>query len=174
MRRAGGSAKIPPMNCPCSSGRALAECCGPYLEGQAWPDTAEKLMRARYSAFATGNIDFIHNTFNPSNQDDLDRESTKAWSEQSEWIGMEVLGTEGGGTGDETGVVEFVANYRLQGTDHAHHEVASFEKVDGRWYFMDGQVAGQEPYRREAPKVGRNDPCPCGSGKKFKKCCADS
>ncbi|MBI3947542.1 MAG: HEAT repeat domain-containing protein [Armatimonadetes bacterium] len=27
------------------------------------------------------------------------------------------------------------------------------------------------PYRRETPKVGRNDPCPCGSGKKYKKCC---
>lgn len=29
-----------------------------------------------------------------------------------------------------------------------------------------------EPVRRETPKVGRNEPCPCGSGKKFKKCCA--
>ncbi|MHC4954620.1 MAG: preprotein translocase subunit SecA [Planctomycetota bacterium] len=28
-----------------------------------------------------------------------------------------------------------------------------------------------EPIRRETPKVGRNDPCPCGSGKKYKKCC---
>ena len=27
------------------------------------------------------------------------------------------------------------------------------------------------PIRREAPKVGRNEPCPCGSGKKFKSCC---
>jgi preprotein translocase subunit SecA len=29
----------------------------------------------------------------------------------------------------------------------------------------------QTPYRRETPKVGRNEPCPCGSGKKYKKCC---
>jgi len=28
-----------------------------------------------------------------------------------------------------------------------------------------------EPYRRKTSKVGRNDPCPCGSGKKYKKCC---
>ena len=27
-----------------------------------------------------------------------------------------------------------------------------------------------EPYRRSSPKIGRNEPCPCGSGKKFKKC----
>ena len=31
--------------------------------------------------------------------------------------------------------------------------------------------APAEPVRHDAPKVGRNDPCPCGSGKKFKKCC---
>lgn len=35
----------------------------------------------------------------------------------------------------------------------------------------DRPVAVAEPLRREAPKVGRNDACPCGSGKKFKKCC---
>ena len=28
-----------------------------------------------------------------------------------------------------------------------------------------------EPYRNEGPKIGRNDPCPCGSGKKYKNCC---
>ena len=31
--------------------------------------------------------------------------------------------------------------------------------------------SGPEPYERESPKIGRNDPCPCGSGKKYKKCC---
>jgi uncharacterized protein YchJ len=30
------------------------------------------------------------------------------------------------------------------------------------------------PIRRSEPKVGRNDPCPCGSGKKYKKCCGAS
>ena len=33
------------------------------------------------------------------------------------------------------------------------------------------KILGQKPMRREEPKVGRNEPCPCGSGKKFKKCC---
>ncbi len=31
--------------------------------------------------------------------------------------------------------------------------------------------AAKQPYKRKDPKVGRNDPCPCGSGRKFKKCC---
>jgi uncharacterized protein YecA (UPF0149 family) len=34
-----------------------------------------------------------------------------------------------------------------------------------------GEHVHAAPFRREAPKTGRNDPCPCGSGKKFKKCC---
>jgi SWIM/SEC-C metal-binding protein len=33
-------------------------------------------------------------------------------------------------------------------------------------------ILSREP-ARTAPKIGRNDPCPCGSGKKFKKCCVD-
>jgi hypothetical protein len=40
--------------------------------------------------------------------------------------------------------------------------------------YMDGDDWEGEPIetvRRESPKVGRNDPCPCGSGKKYKKCC---
>ena len=41
---------------------------------------------------------------------------------------------------------------------------------------VDGQSKGkprpdaQKPFVREQPKVGRNDPCPCGSGKKYKQC----
>ena len=30
---------------------------------------------------------------------------------------------------------------------------------------------GKQPKRRESAKVGRNDPCPCGSGRKYKQCC---
>jgi SEC-C motif-containing protein len=46
--------------------------------------------------------------------------------------------------------------------------------TDGEWRFIDGKIFGPDPVRREAPKVGRNDPCPCGSGKKFKKCCCQA
>ena len=51
-------------------------------------------------------------------------------------------------------------------------ERAEFEKLDGEWRFIDGHIFGPAPVKREEPKIGRNDPCPCGSGKKFKKCCA--
>jgi SEC-C motif-containing protein len=160
------------MPCPCGQSESLADCCGPILSGERAPDTALELMRARYSAFATGEIDFIHETHEPGGRGELDREATETWSKKSEWLGFEVVETDRGGADDDEGTVEFIARYRLDGGEHAHHEVASFSKVDGRWYFVDGKLAAADPFVRSSPKVGRNDPCPCGSGKKYKKCCA--
>ena len=52
----------------------------------------------------------------------------------------------------------------------AHGEAGGFEGEDGE-ASADGEEAKAVTVQREAPKVGRNDPCPCGSGKKYKKCC---
>ncbi|MCA8943362.1 MAG: YchJ family protein [Planctomycetes bacterium] len=160
------------MQCPCQSGQPAAECCQPFLEGEAWPDTAEQLMRARYTAFATGAVDFIIESHDPSSRDEVDRNTTAQWSKQSEWLGFELLDVEGGQKSDTDGRVEFVARYKVKGDEVAHHETAVFHKKDGRWYFVDSEMAGHETFVRQSPKVGRNDPCPCGSGKKYKKCCA--
>jgi SEC-C motif-containing protein len=53
----------------------------------------------------------------------------------------------------------------------AHTERSRFVKESDRWYYVDGLLPTPVTYRREEEKVGRNDPCPCGSGKKYKKCC---
>ncbi|MGQ9367414.1 YchJ family protein [Azospirillum sp. ST 5-10] len=155
-------------DCPCGSGRALDACCGPYLSGAAPAPTAEALMRSRYSAFATGNIDYLEDTLLPETRADFDRAQIAEWAQNSEWTGLEVRSVADGGEADSEGVVEFVARFRMQGKDYVHHETGRFAKRDGRWWYVDG-VMGQRP--RSAPKVGRNDPCPCGSGKKYKKCC---
>ena len=128
-------------------------------------------MRSRYSAFATGAIDYIRDTQDPSNRNDFDRNAVSEWSRRSEWVGFDLLQVEAGGEGDEEGKIEFVARYRIKGDEQAHHEVATFRRVDGRWYFVDGQMAKHETFVRQSAKVGRNDACPCGSGKKYKKCC---
>ncbi|RKZ12974.1 hypothetical protein DRQ53_14025, partial [bacterium] len=74
--------------------------------------------------------------------------------------------------GDSQGIIEFIARYtNSDGEDIEHHEKALFQFVKGRWYFVDGAPARQEPFVRDDEKVGRNDLCPCGSGKKYKKCC---
>lgn len=154
--------------CPCGSGKDLTECCGPILDGAPAP-TAEALMRSRYTAFTTGNIDHIVATLVPEERDNLDRAEIEAWSKESDWRGLEIRRTKGGGADDTAGQVEFVAKFVFQGQPQVHHETGSFEVRDGRWFYAQG-ASGPMPVER-GPKVGRNEPCPCGSGKKFKKCC---
>ncbi len=159
------------MNCPCGNPNPYEQCCEPYHKGTKQADTAEALMRARYSAFAKADVDYILSTVNPDSREENDRESTHAWASKSEWLGFELLDVQDGGADDEAGKIEFNARYRISGNEYCHHEVATFEKVDGKWFFMEGEVAGGETFKRTSVKVGRNDPCPCGSGKKYKKCC---
>jgi len=159
------------VTCICGKGESLETCCGPALAGTAWPKTAEALMRARYAAYATGNIDFVIESHDPATVGEIDRKSTEAWSKNSQWLGLDVLSTESGGEDDQDGVVEFLARYKLGNVTVPHRERANFHKVNGKWYFVDGKELNSPPVRKEGPNVGRNDPCPCGSGKKYKKCC---
>ena len=78
---------------------------------------------------------------------------------------------EAGGKEDDRGVVEFIARYKQKGVEHRHHERSRFARgEDGRWMYLDGDTVKPPPVLR-GEKVGRNQPCPCGSGKKYKKCC---
>jgi SEC-C motif-containing protein len=158
------------VTCPCGKGESIEVCCGPILSGKRQAETAEELMRARYTAYATQNVDFIVSSHEPKTAEEVDRANTEAWSKNSEWLGLEITGTELGGPNDTTGTVEFVASYKLQKTKIDHRERATFSKENGKWYFVDGVELKGPPVRREGPRVGRNDPCPCGSGKKYKKC----
>lgn len=157
--------------CPCNSGKTFGECCGPVIAGTAKAETAEALMRARYSSYVTGDIDFLKTSATKTVQDEFDEQSSKAWSAAARWHGLEILRTERGGAGDETGVVEFRALYTANGEFCNHHEISQFVREPDGWKFADGELVGETPITREEPKVGRNDPCPCGSGKKYKKCC---
>lgn len=161
--------------CPCGSGQAAAACCARYFAtkdgpGEAWPPTAEAMMRSRYSAYALGAIDHILATHHPDASSDVDVKSTEQWSREAKWLGLEIVSTEAGGDDDQTGGVEFIARYEINGVPLAHHEKAQFRRHAGRWYYWDGQMVKTRPVVREQPKVGRNDPCPCGSGSKYKKC----
>ena len=157
--------------CPCGSGLPFENCCEPYLLGRKPAPTAESLMRARYSAYALGSIDYLFKTSGPKIRKDFDAEGSKRWSESAEWTGLEVVAKENGEEADSKGIVEFIAHYTVKETPFDHHEIATFEKIDNEWRFIDGKIIGPAPVRREEPKIGRNDPCPCGSGKKYKKCC---
>lgn len=156
--------------CPCGSTRTFGECCEPIITGAASAPTAEALMRARYSAYTMAHIDFIENTIHSSARTDFDRESARKWAEQSQWHGLEILNVTGGKEEDAEGTVEFIATYSQNDEKVEHHEIAAFRKDSGAWAFVDGRIT-HRPFRRDQPKIGRNDPCSCGSGKKYKKCC---
>lgn len=135
-------------------------------------------MRARYSAYACHDVDFVMSTTHPSSRGDSDPEAMRNWAEQSEWLGLEIVSTQKGLADDTQGQVEFVASFRLNGIAQKHHEKSLFVKTDGEWFFKDGEVISSGPTEKSAPvinsnKIGRNDPCTCGSGKKFKKCCGN-
>ncbi|MDR2375522.1 MAG: YchJ family protein [Treponema sp.] len=155
--------------CPCLSGLPYEECCGLYISGAKNPPTAEALMRSRYTAYAVHNIDYIVNTCLSNGETDIDRRETKAWSEQSNWLGLKIIAVEKGGPDDTEGIVEFEASYERKGLKDLHRERARFKKQGGLWMYEDGTVAPVTVVR-SVPKVGRNDPCPCGSGKKYKHC----
>ena len=159
------------MTCVCGAGDATETHCGPLLRGERRAETAEELMRSRYAAYALGNVGYIVETHDPEKRTEVDRKNTELWSKQSEWLGLEVLATEKGGPSDETGFVEFVARYKLRGVTVNHRERAEFRRHNGHWVFVDGKEITGPPVVRETPRIGRNDPCPCGSGKKYKKCC---
>jgi SEC-C motif-containing protein len=157
-------------SCPCGNSLDYDQCCGVYHKGENAP-TAETLMRARYSAFVKNEIKYVENTHEPGTSD-FDPNEAENWAKNSNWLGLEIVKTERGRENDDSGVVEFKANYEdSKNNKITHHEVSNFKKIDGKWYYSSGSIVGLDPIKRSTPKVGRNEPCPCGSGKKFKKCC---
>jgi len=155
--------------CPCGSNAMLEECCGQWLDGAAAP-TAEKLMRSRYTAFVLGRGDYLAETLSTEQRKDFDVEDFNASAENTKWQGLEIRNTSDGGEGDDAGTVEFVARYKANGEQINHHELAMFNREDGRWVFADC-VMNPKPETVTVEKIGRNAPCPCGSGTKYKKCC---
>ena len=157
--------------CPCGTGLSYEECCQPAISGERPALTAEALMRSRYSAYVKAEVDYLMKTICAKGREDQDADSVRVWAERSQWQGLDILRTEKGGAEDGEGVVEFVARFAEDGVAKKHHEIATFIREEGNWVFENGYAPKVAQFIRETPKVGRNEPCTCGSGKKHKKCC---
>lgn len=162
---------MPSSLCPCGSEKPLERCCAPVIDGSHPPETAEALLRARFTAFAQKEIDFLVGSVHPAQRKADSRQTVADWAAATEWHTLEIAEVTGGGPDDETGIITFTAHYTEKEKPGHHDEVAEFRRQDGRWFFYDGHPPRPKTVVRDAPKVGRNDPCPCGSGKKYKKCC---
>jgi SEC-C motif-containing protein len=91
-------------------------------------------MRSRYSAFVDCDEDYLLATWHPDT-----RPSRVRFDEEQRWLGLSIKAVTAGGESDDTGTVEFVARFKVRGKGHRLHEVSRFEKIEGRWYYLDGE-----------------------------------
>ncbi|MGP5542416.1 YchJ family protein [Psychrobacter celer] len=176
--------------CPCqinpASETATApllykDCCQPYHDSVlnkevnkeadktdgVQAETAERLMRTRYSAFVLIKPEYIVKTTLPAQQSLLDVIAIESWATETDWAGLEVV-KHRAKLGKRHAQVEFKAYFKTPNGLQAHHELSAFVKVvnkanhDTRWYFLDPTVP---------MSVAQKQPCICGSGEKFKRCC---
>jgi len=143
-------------HCPCGSEKPYSQCCQPLHQGQA-AKTPEALMRSRFAAFVLDLPDYLRATWHSSTRPaSLSLEGSPAWSS------LQILQSSQEG---DSGRVHFRAVYRAGSGWGFLEENSDFRKEEGRWYYLQGDT------REGQLNPGRNDRCPCGSGKKYKACC---
>ena len=150
-----------PSLCFCRSGKEYKHCCAPFHLHTAVPETAEQLMRSRYTAYVLKNIPYIVSTTVPSQQTLLETHLLQEWADNTTWLGLEILKTEN--FTKTQSAVEFKAIFQGEEGELAHQERSIFVKIENRWCFVDPTVS--------LPTM--KQPCVCGSGKKFKHCCGE-
>ena len=119
--------------CPCGSEFPLAACCAPFIRGLGLPPTATATMRSRYTAFVLNNRDYLLDTWHAST-----RPNGLLMDTDRQWLGLSIKLTEAGDAGDASGLVEFVARFKVAGRAHRIHERSRFQCEEGRWYYVDG------------------------------------
>lgn len=150
------------ISCPCHSRRDYSDCCGLYLSNQDIPKTPEALMRSRYTAYSQANILYIQKTMRGQALANFNAEEAQQWARQVQWLDLKIISAPAVAIDDHIGFVEFIAAFMERNQRHIIHERSEFHRLDGRWYYTTGYT----------PKISRNEACPCGSGKKFKRCCS--
>lgn len=158
--------------CPCGSGLPLAICCGPYIEGLAAAATAEALMRSRYTAFATRRFSYLQQTVSLNLREQFDPEMLDHETQKTTWTNLDIQKVREGICTDTAGEVTYTATFMRGGKTGVIRERSVFAKHHGEWKYTGGtQLTDPGATRQQGPKPKRNAPCPCGSGKKYKKCC---
>ncbi len=152
--------------CPCGSKQCYSDCCARYINGKLLAPTAEALMRSRYSANVMLAESYLLQSWHLSTRPErMNLQSDSG----HEWLGLEVKRCVAGTAGESEGSVEFIARYQFNGVEHRLHEVSRFCREQGQWFYLDGVIKTLPQCSEKS--VGRNVPCPCGSGQKFKRCC---
>ena len=146
------------MQCPCNKQLSFNDCCLPIIENDSASD-AQTLMRSRYSAYATNNIDYIFTTYSDRRQSEQLRQQLQMDTDQK-WLGLVVEQV-------NATTVTFKAFYSVDSQLHMLQEQSSFVFEQQKWRYDDGIILHSGP-----TKFARNAYCFCNSGKKYKRCCA--
>ncbi|WP_306591971.1 YchJ family protein [Geothrix sp. 21YS21S-4] len=126
--------------CPCTSKKPYDRCCGPFHAGAAAPETAELLMRSRFSAYALGKVDYLIATRPEAKRAEESREELAQYCKSVSCVGLKIVAKEKGGKADDTGVVSFHASLQANGRRSLHIETSNFAREEGRWVYVDGVV----------------------------------
>lgn len=148
--------------CPCGSLLEYPACCEPYILGAKIASKPAILMRSRYSAYVKKDADYLIKTWHPDCNAQEWREGIVQSFTHTNWLGLTVIAETTGAHNNEA-FVEFIARFADSNNAQisAMHERSRFLRLNEHWYYIDGV----------RPTIGRNEICPCGSGKKYKKCC---
>ncbi len=118
--------------CFCGSEQDFNQCCKPYLQGKA-AQTAETLMRSRYTAYVKRDGAYLHRTWSQATRP---AQSSLARLAPTQWTGLTIIRTEAGGVDDATGIVEFIAHWTEDGVEKQLHESSQFAREKGRWVYV--------------------------------------
>ncbi len=124
--------------CPCGNNKTYIDCCEPYITEKSLPQTAEQLMRSRYTAHTKGKVDYILKTHDAVAPSIKERKKMLKWMNSAEWLGLAIVKTEKGQKEDDSGWVEFRAIYLENGAMEAMHEKSFFKRYKGVWMYVSG------------------------------------
>ena len=119
-------------SCFCGSENIFGECCEPYIKGTQKAETAEALMRSRYSAYAIHEADYLVATTHISQRKFHSKREILNWAINNQWQKLEIIKV-------TENTVEFKAYFldaNLQ--NQTHHELSNFITENGSWYYVDG------------------------------------
>jgi SEC-C motif-containing protein len=128
------------MLCHCGLTRTYNDCCGRFINGTATPQTAEELMRSRYSAYIVEDAGYLIDSTAPAKRRDTDHEDIIQTFEECQWLKLEVRKIEKGQHGNKHGQIEFMAYFEGDGQLQEHHEIADFVCLKNKWYYFDGEL----------------------------------
>ncbi len=152
--------------CPCCSNAEYERCCGPIISGVP-AQTPEALVRSRYTAFFMRNLDYVSRTHAREIRDDFNRAEAERLAEDCQFRGLRIHSAR---EMDDTAEVEFVVQFYQEKKIVTRGSASRFRRENGEWFYISSKPA-QHIINTNNPKIGRNESCLCGSGKKFKKCC---